>query len=276
MYSCENLIKVLLPFFTILQFCIVKEYPNYFDVLPIITKTSRCTSTALLILRLLIGKKIYKINSEMTPLYITRQSLNFESKNMSLLYLDQLKQDIFKIETHGIFYVKIVKHYKNYIDNPSTNLDSHSFLIEKTKHKKNKFLLYQSYLDDYDLEQYLNKFNNSYTKKRMIDMIEHLYYIFSRKKWDDNCSKIWKHYFCHTLSPNVVNNKISNELFLVYHYFPIEKNPLENVLEFVQHQKTKIKNKNKNDLYDLSLLYEEPMITNKKLMTCLNKIESIL
>jgi hypothetical protein len=272
MNNIKVLIVNILPYLKYLQFCVIRENEYYTDSYPVITKYNRCSSTAVLLLRLFVGKSIYKVIHTLSSLNITRYIEDSPKRNISIEYINSLEDD-FISRGNFIYYINIVKHYNKLIDN-NTKLNSHTFLIEQTGTKDPLYIFYQSYHNEYNLDYYLSKYNNEYTFDDINVFIKDMKYLFRRSKWSTKCSEIWKRYFKKTLSNNI-QDTIKNNLFFVYYRFPI-KTPKEKLLSFVENNIQEIKDKIQNQYYDIPALYDEKMVKNKDMIHLLDSIKNKL
>ena len=278
--SCKILVELIALYFITFHSCIVKEEYDYLNTDPPIHKHDRCSSTAYVILRLLIGKKVYANYKNVDSLLVSRineLSTPYDSYNV----LQYLKQDLFKNrKEHTFFLMKIVRYFDGKIYNQTESkhiLPRHLFLIEKKSNKQQlSFNLYQSYVDDYSLLDYLNTYDSSYSSSKINDLINGLSLIFTSTKWSKKCSKIWSLFFHHKLEKTLIGLPIKNKLFFIYETFPVSF-AKQNLSDFTTIQLGKLKYKKQNSLFDLpSLFKSNPHTTVKMVKDDLIQVSKIL
>ncbi len=283
MKTSKNLVYLISRYFDTFHACIIKEEYDYLNTDPPNHKRDRCSSSAYVILRLLVGKLVYQRYKQLDALQVTRQ-YELENGYDSLYHLHNLKSHLLKKDSsHQMIAVKIVRYFdgKLYTEQQKTDLlPCHYFIIEKKSNRSTcLYNLYQSYADHYTLNEFMKKVDTSLSSEQLIDFFLNLEYIFSSKKWDKTCSSIWKSLFFYKLPSKIIGLPISNRLFFTFQVYSLSR-PKQVLSSFISKQLSNIKMIPGRSLFDLPSLYKYPINTTVKIirtdLTNANKDLSLL
>lgn len=222
-------------------------------------KTTKCLNTSIMITFFLLGLKhgskiIDKCDSSKTndeKYYITRRDELINNLN-----------DIFTIENGRYIYYILIANNELSDKNLNTKIfPGHVFIIEKNN---NKYYLYQSYIKQYNLQEYKKLVSEFYiTKKNLVSIINKIKYIIIKANtWDDKCVKYWKDFTL--VDTNYMKNVIiKNNLNIC-----IIKNEIQTCLENLN----KYINQKLKEIKDIDTIYGdiskyELNVDNKNVLT---------
>ena len=269
MKTSKDLVYLISRYFDTFHSCIVQEEYDYLNTDPPNHKRDRCSSSVYVILRLLVGKLVYKRYKQLDSLQVTRQ-YELEKGYDSLHHLHTLKSHLLKKESsHQMIALKIVRYFNGTLYTEQEKQDllpCHYFIIEKKSNKSTcLYNLYQSYADHYTLNEFMKQVDTSLSTEQLTDFFLNLEYIFSSKKWDKTCSSIWKTLFFYKLPSKIIGLPISNRLFFTYQIYNLTR-PKKILSSFISEELSNIKYVSDNSLYDLPSLFKHPRKTTVKMI----------
>jgi hypothetical protein len=216
---------------------LTNELPEYNMKL----KVTKCLNVAIMltifILGLQKGKRIIdNCDSRKT------KSEEYYIKNKDILVKD-LDNVLKKEPGKYLYYILLADaEFKN--DGYISYFPGHVFLIEKYN---NNYKLYQSYIKQYDLQEYKDKVSTfKIDKEKIKNIIKYLkYIILEAKTWDDKCVKYWNN-FTLVDTTNIKGADIKNNMHIC-----ILKSKVDSCLENL---KTYLTNKI-NSIEDIDTIY---------------------
>lgn len=221
-----NVMVFLKDYITPIFQVLTVELPEYHMNL----RTTKCLNTSVMTMFLLLGNKGLK-KSEYCSVQNIRKRVNAQNlvRKDDISYFDELIKDIFsKKEKHRHFYYIMItdgemkKQLKSNSlstkaitsstkSNNSTSLNTsinsidstseeyfpgHVFVIEKIPcENNNKYMLYQSYINEYDLKGHFDKNSSSMeiSENKLKEILTMgTKQIFINSQWNTNISKYWK------------------------------------------------------------------------------------
>lgn len=255
-YVLKKYVKPLMQTLTV----DIKEY--YMRLL-----VSKCLNTAVMLAVFMLGKEkgISIANYCDTEKTRIRHKNNEESNNSILAWF---KKDIFSknIKSHRYLYYILLTDGKFTFEDqtkPYAFFPGHVFIIEKFPSKNGtlpNYYLYQSYINEYDLEGHVKKNNNTLKLDydRLKKIINGLVYILNVEKWDDNCVDYWKT-LTFVDSSYLKDSQCKGNYFLC-----VKKARVYDCLKYIEEytaekiqEITPMVNADKNQIYGDKSLYDE-------------------
>ncbi len=229
--------------------------------------TTKCLNTAVMLAVFMLGKDkgIAIANYCDTEKTRYRHQQTKEDNNMSIL--KWFKEDILRknITKHRYLYYILLTDGKFPFEDqskPYAFFPGHVFIIEKFPSHDNKptYYLYQSYINEYDLEGHVKRNKNTLKVDydRLVKIVEGLVHIFNVDKWDDKCIESWK-LLTFVDSSNMKDSICKGNFFLC-----IKKARVVDCLKNIElytakklNEITPMVNTNKNQIYGDKSLYDE-------------------
>lgn len=251
----------------------VKEY--YMRLL-----TTKCLNTSIMLSIFMLGRKRgIEIGDYCDTEETRKRHKNNEETNQTIL--NAFIKNILEPKcTRRILYYILLTDGKFSKGDSSEFFPGHVFILEKYPNKDDLpyYYLYQSYINEYDLNDYIKKNNKTlkinYKKAKYI--FEGLDYILNVDFWDQKCVDIWK-VLTFVDSSNLIGSKSKGEIFLC-----IRKAYVRDCLKHIEdYTKLKIKDMEKSNtmnnlkIYGDKSLYANDItpMTNKKIYSALKKLE---
>lgn len=160
-------------------------------------------------------KYIYDRN-DYTRCGITHQNvtqiLNFESSVAKGKKLLNIKEIIDVIDSNCVGYFTIELN-NNHL--PNQHINGHILVIEKTH--DNKFIIYQSFLYNYDILENMHNSKYIYSKENIINYFENVLSLFDKGEWNDTTKENFKK--CFNVNTDVVGSKTENDEWKGYIMF---------------------------------------------------------
>jgi hypothetical protein len=213
--------------------------------------TTKCLNTAVMLITLLIGNKQLK-TIQYCDVQNTRDRHESNSENNLQILNNLNKQLLNKSLNHNMFYIMLTDSTLYNDNNDSIYFPGHVFIIEKINN--DEYYLYQSYIGEYDLNEFLNvRKCRKYTNKDMIYILDNLSKLSNvNNKWDNNMITFWKR-FTHVDSTKF-NGFNTHGIYVCYKKFS-SKCVMKNTLKYVDKSLEKMKingkmNKNHYDFFD--------------------------
>lgn len=97
---------------------------------------------------------------------------------------------------------------------PNQNIINHVLIIEK---KSNRYTIYQSFLFNYSVLDYINTQQNVLSKQQIIDYFEKIYSLSDSEEWNDLTKEVFKK--CFNVDADVVGKKNKGENWKCNIYF---------------------------------------------------------
>lgn len=246
--------------------------------------TTKCLNTAVMLGIFMLGKK--------KGLEVANYCDSVETKNRHIAEIDNNKSiiadykiDILKYESvRQIYYILLTDG--DFKKKDSTIMfPGHVFIIEKIPQlisKTNKYNIYQSYINKYDLKGHFEKNNKSLviSNAKLVKLLDNLEYILKVHTWDNKCVKAWKD-FTFVDTTDLLGSNPKGQLFIC-----IRKSPVKTCLKYIDaYTNTKLKILEKqlksksikdNDIYGQNNLYSENenALTNDEMKKSLRSIRT--
>ena len=169
-------------------------------------RTTKCLNTSIMTMYLLLGTKgITKSEYCSVQNIRKRVAANSLQRKDDIMMYDRLIKDIFstKDKYRNFYYIMITdgnmkKNNLRNVNNDEEYFPGHVFVIEKIpciSSKTNKYKLYQSYINEYDLEGHYEKNQNSMDidEEKLRKILEFgTKQIFSQINWNQEISYYWQ------------------------------------------------------------------------------------
>ena len=154
----------------------------------------------------------------------------------------------------SFYYVMLTDAYLNHSKDSSKTLyiPGHVFIINKNN-ITNELNVYQSYINEYDLEEYMQISNLQTNIKRTLKKI--LEHISSKRKWDESLTNLW--YNLSNVNAKQFEDYETSNILLCYKKFnsnAIHRNIKRNVNNIYKQVKKQI-NENNLNIFDLKKSY---------------------
>lgn len=223
-------------------------------------RVTKCLNTAVMLMYFMIGEKgiqyanacdcetFNKKNQEM----LQKGYFNMNNNTMRRLRSSILSKND---KERCLYYILLTDAQLS--SSPDIYFPGHVVVIEKvpfiddtTKTPDVYYNVYQSYINEYDLQKYHDKnntFHVPYNAMRLL--LGQLNYILNTEKWDDNCRDFWKN-ITHVDSPQFVGATIRNKFFICYQKVQ-SSYCLENLENYVEQKLAKFNDPNLN----MSIIY---------------------
>lgn len=234
-------------------------------------KTTKCLNVAIMITIFMLGRVKGKEIIDYCDSKKTKEQKYYVN---NIIELNNTFNDILKIEDgRYLYYILLADGVYKDKDNNTLYFPGHVFLIEKYD---NNYKLYQSYIKQYDLQEYKNKVQDfSISKEKIKNIINHLLYIITKTKtWDDNCVKYWNEFTFVDTENNFKGAIIENNMHICILKSRID-GCLKNLKKFIKDNIKQIKDIDtiygNVDYYDLEN-NPKKVLTSKELKENLNTI----
>ena len=186
--------------------------------------TTKCLNTSVMLLILLLGKESMKIARYCNSNLTVKRHQESNNPNLNSELMISLGRDILRknFKDRYIYYILLTDG--NFQKEQNTVFfPGHVFIVEKFKeNSKISFNLYQSYINEYDLNGHYERSNKVNSKngvkltyKHMESLLTNLHYVLTSEIWDERCTKIWKE-FTFVETENLRDSKSRNNFFLCY------------------------------------------------------------
>jgi hypothetical protein len=264
--------------------------PNYNMKL----RTTKCLNTAIMTMFLLLGSEGIKKSEYCSVSKVKQRVLDKNiSRNDEMIMFDSMIDDLFSHrETNRYFYYIMITDGEMLKSNDEKNyFPGHVFVIEKIPcGTKNKYKLYQSYINEYTLKGHYQKNNNSMeisepNLKKIFGKTGYnaknnninanikqngISIIFSEKYWNSKTSQFWKK--LTYVESEKYNGFSTNELKFCYKKVRVS-NCYKILNTLVTHA---LQNLNKNpNFYNLPEAIDEPL-SSKDLINKLKNLQIIV
>lgn len=204
--------------------------------------TTKCLNTAVLIMYMFLGARALHHtyycdvdnvvarandfrNRQQTTLFWQQMQRNIARCKKSILKNDQTRATIQRAKQEKkpkdercLYYIMIT-----HAETPDHGMfPGHVFILDKTTIPHLKYDLYQSYVQEYDLTQFISM-NSGTTRKSeayVHDIMHGLQTFFTKKVWDKECSAWWR-MLTHVNGEVFEGYPIENTLFFCYQEIPI-------------------------------------------------------
>lgn len=197
----DILAEYIVPIMQILT----NELPEYNMKL----KVTKCLNVAIMLTIFIIGlQKGKRIIDNCDSRKTKKEGFYIKNKNILVKDLD----NILKKENGKYLYYILLADAEFENNGNISYFPGHVFLIEKYD---NKYKLYQSYIKQYDLQEYKDKVSTfEIDKKKIKNIIKYLKYIILEAKiWDDKCIEYWNKFtFVDTM--NIKGSDIKNNMHI--------------------------------------------------------------
>jgi len=205
-YILKNYIRPIMQ-------CLTNDIKEYYMKL----LTTKCLNSAVMISFFMLGKEKtlevanYCDNGDTKK----RHQSNIDNNNDIILrHRNIILKNNYKFRY--LYYILLTDGYFTFDDKykKSAYFPGHVFILEQIPNKP-YYYLYQSYINQYDLKQYIEKNNRTlkFQYKKVKKLLDDLQYILNTDKWDDSCIKKWKE-FTHVDTSELKDSRCKNNFFL--------------------------------------------------------------
>jgi hypothetical protein len=275
----ELILKYLVPIFQYLSI----EMEDYNMKL----KTTKCLNTAVMLVYILgneknINNKIEYCDTEKINKRYNRIKDNKKKIEKKKDILDKLEKDI---KTKNInsryFYYILMTHTKMYKDKTNYGwFPGHVFIVEKSNdcQKNLRYKLFQSYINQYDLNGHFKNNNNTMDIKdnNITNIINGIKNILLKKTWNKKAVTFWNK-LCYVKTDNLLNCS-TQDINICYQKIKIN-NCYINLLNFtkkaLKNIKTQIDNKNFNYYYVKNEKKDNNPIQSLKIEELYNRFQKL-
>lgn len=235
------ILKYLVPIFQYLSI----EMKDYNMKL----KTTKCLNTAVMLVYILGSQKDIDTKVE----YCDTENINKRYKKIKTIekkrekkadILNKLEKDLLTENIrYRYFYYILMTHTKMTKGEKKDGwFPGHVFIIEKSKdcQKKLRYKIFQSYINQYDLDGHYKRNNNSMEIKNnnIKSIVTGMKNILLKKKWNSNAVKFWNQ-LCYVDTSDIKGYDTDN-INLCYKKIKIE-NCYKNLLKFTEKARKNIK-----------------------------------
>lgn len=228
--TCCDVMYIALRYITPLMQCLTNDIRAFNMQL----KTTKCLNTALMISFLFLGKKglqhAYRCDSN--ALVKRYQKGEHDNRHM----IRRMKQLILRpSKQRYMYYILMNEGYFG-----EKYFPGHVFILEKIP--GGKYMLYQSYINQYDLKSYYESQNNTFELSfaQVQGLIWKLEYVVVHSKtWDAKCVEYWKE-FTHVDTSNIQGAPHDGKLNICMSYAPIHS-CLNNIQKYTQDKLRELK-----------------------------------
>lgn len=247
--------------------CLTNDIKEYYMKL----LTTKCLNSAVMISFFMLGKQKALEVANYCDNGITKkrhQDKIDNNNNIILRYKNIVLKNNYKFRY--LYYILLTDGYFTFDDKSkkSVYFPGHVFILEQIPNKP-YYYLYQSYINKYDLGQYIEKNNRTlkFSHEKVKKLFEDLHYIFNTEIWDDSCIKRWKE-FTHVDTIELKGARCKNNFFLcikssrvVDCLKHIKQYTKEKLDELEYKKKVNVNNSNYlNDIYGDKKLYDKNQI----------------
>ena len=257
-------------------------------------KTTKCLNTAVMLVYILSEKIYIKQNVDycdtdnINKRFNTIREQNLDTMEEKKKILDDLDKDIKIPETNTrFFYYVLMTNTKMKKKKRKSKLDmskdyewfpGHVYIIEKHTDCKDKlkYKIYQSYINEYDLNGHYKYNNNSVNLRSNIKTIVNgMKNILLKKKWNKSAVNFWNK-LCYIDTTNLVGCE-TEYINICYTKIPI-KNCYKNLERFtnnaIKNIQKNISNKN-NDIYNINQDDNDMKIRQYEINELLNEFKNL-
>jgi len=186
-----------------------------------------------------------------------------------------LSHNNLEIGKRMLYYVLLTDASFESPEKPDAFFPGHVFIIEKFKksmrsNAKLYYNLYQSYINEYDLEGYYHKNNQSFSIsfETMKQYMENLQEVMTAKTWDSKIVNHWKALTKIDTTQDLLNTNCENKFFICYR--EVNANYcIENILHYAQKKLTDMtrhpENYPEHEINGNKNMYRYAGITNKEM-----------
>jgi hypothetical protein len=204
-----------------------------------LTETTKCLNTSVLLMVFMAGKeKGMQVVNQCDTVRVTERHKNgIDNNNVILPYFSK-KILSSKFSQRYVYYILLTDGwFKRKDGSDPVYFPGHVFIIEKEKDpitKKPVYYLYQSYINQYDLNGYFNnvKGNNKLRIKDVSDILNKLAYIVNNKTWDATCGAFWKT-FTNVDTPEFTDTITEDSIFVCIRSVPL-KTCMKNIERYMK------------------------------------------
>jgi hypothetical protein len=257
-------------------------------------KTTKCLNTAVMLVYILSEKIYIKQNVDycdtdnINKRFNTIREQNLDTMEEKKKILDDLDKDIKIPETNTrFFYYVLMTHTKMKKKKRKSKLDmskdyewfpGHVYIIEKHTDCKDKlkYKIYQSYINEYDLNGHYKYNNNSVNLRSNIKtLVNGMKNILVKKKWNKSAVNFWNK-LCYIDTSNLVGCE-TEYINICYTKIPI-KNCYKNLERFtnnaIKNIQKNISNGN-NDIYNINQDDNHMKIRQYEINELLNEFKNL-
>ena len=156
--------------------------------------TTKCLNTAVMVLFFFLGSKAPKRAETCDSAKVRTEYL--EGKIHTRSRLREMMMQILRYTKHRYVFYILINDGDLTRGTETVYFPGHVFVVEKfpIDDKRMGYNVFQSYINQYDLKDYLQKSNKSFafSQEDMKQLMLNLQSLFSKDAWDHECVRIWQ------------------------------------------------------------------------------------
>lgn len=238
---------------------------------------TKCLNTAISIFFLFLGKNALKHTIYCDVHNV--QNRNNDNIDNNALIADKLRRDILrKTDKRYVYYLMLTDGQMRKPDGSTLMFPGHVLIIEKIPNGDNPFYyLYQSYIDQYSFEEYVNKYKSiRISEDKMKYYLDKINDMVLKKVWDEDFVKFWQD-FTKVDTSNMLGG-VPDGAFLVCYRRVKYEHCKKNVSAFVDQTLKIIPNNLDNEIFGNPDIYDESSnpLTNGQMRVAMNNLKNRL
>lgn len=193
--------------------------------------TTKCLNTAVLVLYMFLGARALHHTYYCDVENVMARATDFRNRQQTALFWQQMQRNIARCKksimketkyprgsTRALYYIMIT-----HAETPNHGMfPGHVFILDKSHSPLLKYDLYQSYIHEYDLSQFISM-NSGTTHKSeayVKDLMDGLQRFFTKKAWDKECTAWWQ-LLTQVDGTSFEGYPIENTIFFCYQEIPV-------------------------------------------------------
>lgn len=192
-----------------------------------LSDATKCLNTSVLLMVFMAGKKkgIDIVNQCDTVAVTARHKLGRDN-NTAIMQMYSRRILTTNFSQRHLYYILLTDGwFKKKDGGDPVYFPGHVFILEKIRDHESKqpvYFLYQSYINQYDLNGYFLRMNgsNKISREGVSQLLKRLSYIISNKVWDQTCFEHWKG-FTNVETHEFLDTITDNEVFVCIRSIPL-------------------------------------------------------
>lgn len=204
-------------------------------------RTTKCLNTGILLMTMMAGQKGLDAVTYCRNNTVIERHRNGETTNYQVM--DELCHTLLskKFKNRQLYYI-LITDGKYQRGSEEEYFPGHAFVFEKYKENgKVKFNLYQSYINQYDIQGHFERYNSTFeiSRERMAELLNDLSYVLLKDVWDSRCSQIWEE-FTKVRATQFEGFDTRDRMFLCYRAITLQ-GCIENIERYVRDSLQKVR-----------------------------------
>lgn len=192
-----------------------------------LSDTTKCLNTSLLLMVFMAGKKKgMDIVNQCDTVAVADRHKQGHDNNRTIMQLYSRRILTNNFSRRHLYYILLTDGwFKKRDGGDPVYFPGHVFILEKIRDQETKqplYFLYQSYINQYDLNGHFIRMNgsNKISQESVSQLLNRLSYIISNKTWDQTCYEYWKG-FTNVETPEFLDTVTNNEIFICIRSTPL-------------------------------------------------------